>query len=129
MRFTLSNLLLSLALFPLLIQGAPLPKGIEINSTGPVVLPVLNSGEDGGKSRRGVGPKIAQRHPQVGTLGGTIGRISSGLGAGLGDAASDLGAGLGGAVGGLGAGLGGAASSLGAGLSGAAGALGGAIGI
>ena len=72
MRFTLSNILLPLALFPLLIQGAAVPEklltvtaqGVKIHSSGPVVLLGSNSGEDGGKSKRGVGPEIAQRHPQ-----------------------------------------------------------------
>ena len=111
MRFTLSNLLLSLALFPLLIQGAPLPQGIKIHSTGPVVLPVLNSGEDGGKSRFGVEPEIPQRDPASsptlgGGLGAALGSVTGGLGSALGSAAGGLGAGLGAAAGGLGAGLG-----------------------
>ena len=113
MRFTLSNFLLSLALFPLLIQGAPLPKGNKIHSTGPVVLPVSNSGEDGGKSRWRVGPKIAQRHPQsVGTaVGGDVGSAVSGslgaLGTGLAKGLTAIGDGIGGVVGGVADALGG----------------------
>ena len=73
MHFTLSTLLLPLALFPLLIQGAARPEesvavtvqGIKIQSPGPVVLPGENSGEDGRKSRWGVGREIARRHPRI----------------------------------------------------------------
>ena len=72
MRFTLSTLLLPLlALFPLLIQGAPSPQkpvvvddqGIETHSPGPVVHAGSDSGLDGGRSKFGVGPEIPQRHP------------------------------------------------------------------
>ena len=72
MRFTLSTLLLPLlALFPLLIQGAPLSEepvavtaqGIKIHSAGPVVHAGSDSGSDGGRSKFGVGPEIPQRHP------------------------------------------------------------------
>ena len=92
MRFALSNILLPLALFPLLTQGAAVPEelvavtaqGVKIHSSGPVVLLGSNSGQDGGKSKRGVGSEIAQRHPQ--DEGGIV--VGVGVGASVDDSVS-----------------------------------------